>query len=572
LLAATTCDPALAGTDTLFLQTAAGCDSLVITELTFTPTDTTLIGQELCAGEVLIVNGVEYNESRPSGIEVIPGGAANGCDSVISVSLSFLEVAMESINSTLCPGEFILVNGRRYDEGNPAGTEVIADGGVNGCDSIVQVALTYAEGVLGFLEGGRAACPGQTVELTLRLQGANAYNVNITDGSAVVESFTGITGDVSFTVSPSATTDYKISLLTAVGSLCPVEIGAGATVTVVQTGDIQAEVLTDYGGFGASCSDSEDASIGVSPAGPGLSFLWSTGQTTPTLENIGAGAYTVTVTSTEGCSAEASAVVTAPAPLAAKASGIGVDCFSAFSGSILVENLEGGAGPYEYSLDGQFFAPLGALPAAIPGLEAGQYTLYLQDANDCRTSLTAAVAPFEGLVLELGTYDPLKLGDSLQLRPFAGFDVAGFSWAPLTGIPDPASFTPYVRPMETTVYTLTAVDSAGCTATDRATIIVEKGRGLYAPSAFSPNEDGRNDRYTLFTGPDVAEIKIFRIFDRWGNLVFESTPFEPNIEDLGWDGTFNGEPMDPAVFVFYAEVEYVDGFTEVAEGDFVLLR
>ncbi|MCB0561064.1 MAG: T9SS type B sorting domain-containing protein, partial [Phaeodactylibacter sp.] len=572
LLMSSSCDPSAVGLDTLLLQTTAGCDSLVITETILLPTDTTLIERELCSGEVLIVNGTEYSEALPSGTEIIPGGASNGCDSIIHVTLGFIDVAMSTVSSTLCSGEFILVNGQQYDELNPSGTEIIENGAVNGCDSIIQVALTFAEGAFGFIEGGRAICPGETAELTVRLQGANSYNVHVSDGGAIVESFTGISGDVTFTVSPSVTTTYQISLLTAVGSLCPVEIGAGATVSVLQAGDIQAEVLSDYGGFGVSCNDSQDATVGVTTSDPGLSFQWNTGQVTPTLANVGAGVYTVTITSTAGCSFTDSVQVTAPAALIAKATGIGVDCLSELSGSIQVESLEGGAGPYEYSLDGQFYTPLGGLPTVITGLSAGLYTLSFQDANDCRVELSTEVASFEGLALTLGEDQTLKLGDSLLLRPQASFEVADFSWSPLAGILDSAAFSPYVRPMETTAYFLTAVDSAGCSATDQILIFINKERGLYAPNVFSPNEDGRNDFFTLFTGPDVAAIKTFRIFDRWGNLLFEKAPFQPNVENLGWDGSFKGEPMDPAVFVFYAEVEYVDGFVEVVEGDFVLMR
>ncbi|MCB0588388.1 MAG: T9SS type B sorting domain-containing protein, partial [Phaeodactylibacter sp.] len=316
----------------------------------------------------------------------------------------------------------------------------------------------------------------------------------------------------------------------------------------------------------------EDATVGVSASDPGLTYQWNTGAFGQTLENVGPGNYVVTVTSSAGCSIVDSVTVTAPEPIVASVSSSAVDCFSEFSGSILVESLRGGAGAYEYSLDGQFFTALGSLPAIIPGLSAGTYTLHLQDANDCRVAFTTEVASFEGLALDLGEDQTLKLGDSLRLRPQASFEVADFNWVPLDGILDSVAFSPYVSPLETTTYTLTAVDSTGCSASDQVIIFINKERGLYAPNVFSPNEDGRNDYFTLFAGPNVAEIRIFRIFDRWGNMLFEKGPFQPNIENLGWDGTFNGEPMDPAVFVFYAEVEYVDGVTEVVEGDFVLMR
>ncbi|MCO6475793.1 MAG: T9SS type B sorting domain-containing protein, partial [Phaeodactylibacter sp.] len=599
-LTATTCDPSQAGVDTVFLQNTAGCDSLVVTETIFIPSDETFLMASSCdpaavgvdtlflqnaAGcdslviteTVLLPSGETFlmaSSCDPSavGLDTLFLQNTAGCDSLVITETVLLTTDTARIETQLCSGEVLVVNGTEYSEALPSGTEIIPGGSANGCDSVMLVNLTFTEGATGFLEGGRAICPGEAVELTVRLQGATTYNVSISDGTSVVESFTGLSGDVSFTVIPSATTNYRISLFTAVGSLCPVEIGNGTTVTIVGADNIQAEVLTDYGGFGVSCDGSQDATVGVSATGPGLSYQWNTGQTTPTLENVGAGAYIVTVTSTAGCSAVDSVAVTAPAPIIAKTNSAPVDCFNEFSGSILVESLDGGAGPYEYSLDGQFFTPLGALPADITGLGAGNYTLYFQDANDCRAEAAVNVAPFEGLALELGDDRTIKLGDSLQLRPQASFDVASFTWSPLTGILDSAAFRPFVKPMETTAYLLTALDSAGCVARGQIIIFVNKERGLYAPGAFSPNEDGSNDYFTLFAGPDVAAIRTFRIFDRWGALLFEREPFQPNVENLGWDGTFNGEPLDPAVFVFYAEVEYVDGFIEVVEGDFVLVR
>ncbi len=558
-LMAGSCDPAEVGVDTIFLQNAAGCDSLVITQTALLPSNETFLTITTC-------------DPAQAGVDTVFLQNAAGCDSLVVTEAVLLTTDTARIETQLCSGEVLVINGTEYTEALPAGTEVIPGGAANGCDSIVQVSLTFTEGATGFLEGGRPICPGEAVELTVRLQGGSSYNVSISDGMSLVESFSGISGDVTFTVNPSETTNYQISLLTAVGSTCPVEIGPGTTVTVVGAGNIQAEVLTDYAGFGVSCNDSEDATVGVMASGSGLSFQWNTGQTAPTLENVGAGTYVVTVTSTAGCSAVDSVTVTAPAPITAATASTGVNCFSELSGSIQIESLQGGAGFYEYSLDGQFYNPLGSLPANITGLSAGSYTLYFQDANDCGTQATVGVAPFEGLFLELGGDQTIKLGDSLQLRPQAGFDVAAFTWSPLTGMLDSASFSPFVRPMETTAYFLTALDSAGCVAQDQIVIFINKERGLYAPSAFSPNEDGRNDHFTLFAGPDVTEVKTFQIFDRWGNLLFERGPFQPNVENLGWDGTFNGEPLDPAVFVFYAEVEYVDGFIEVVEGDFVLVR
>lgn len=75
---------------------------------------------------------------------------------------------------------------------------------------------------------------------------------------------------------------------------------------------------------------------------------------------------------------------------------------------------------------------------------------------------------------------------------------------------------------------------------------------IYVPNAFTPNDDGVND---IFKAEKAAEMEIrdylLMVFDRWGNKIFEARNFEE-----GWDGTFQGQTMDPAIFAYYLEVEY----------------
>jgi gliding motility-associated-like protein len=94
----------------------------------------------------------------------------------------------------------------------------------------------------------------------------------------------------------------------------------------------------------------------------------------------------------------------------------------------------------------------------------------------------------------------------------------------------------------------------------------------FAPDAFSPNGDGNNDRYTIFAAPAIKEIRALHIFDRWGNLVFSRLNFPPNDPMLGWDGTFEGKRLNPAVFVVMAEIVLPDGRSELYKGELTLLR
>ena len=100
----------------------------------------------------------------------------------------------------------------------------------------------------------------------------------------------------------------------------------------------------------------------------------------------------------------------------------------------------------------------------------------------------------------------------------------------------------------------------------------EDCRQVFSPNAFSPNEDGFNDVFLPFDGSDVAQVAYFKIFDRWGGLVFENSGFQPNDFSAGWDGTAKGRKANPGVYAWMAEVIFRDGFVERLEGDVALVR
>ena len=95
---------------------------------------------------------------------------------------------------------------------------------------------------------------------------------------------------------------------------------------------------------------------------------------------------------------------------------------------------------------------------------------------------------------------------------------------------------------------------------------------FFVPNVFSPNGDGVNDFVTVFSDPRVKRVIRLEIFDRWGNLVFIGSDFLPNVPGLGWNGTFKNQPMNPAVFVYWAEVELINGDVRNRKGDITLLR
>lgn len=90
------------------------------------------------------------------------------------------------------------------------------------------------------------------------------------------------------------------------------------------------------------------------------------------------------------------------------------------------------------------------------------------------------------------------------------------------------------------------------------------------PTAFSPNGDGNNDRFYVRGGG--IEKSHLKIFNRWGQMVFESVDAPANQEAYGWDGTYKGKEQEMEVYAFVLEVTYIDGSTAQRKGNVTLIR
>ena len=102
-------------------------------------------------------------------------------------------------------------------------------------------------------------------------------------------------------------------------------------------------------------------------------------------------------------------------------------------------------------------------------------------------------------------------------------------------------------------------------------MFVRRNTDVYFGDAFSPNGDGINDYFKPFFGKSIKNASFFKIFDRWGNPLYQE-----NIENLtffqGWDGKVKGNSLPLGVYVFFLQVEYIDGRKDIISDDFSLLR
>ena len=89
---------------------------------------------------------------------------------------------------------------------------------------------------------------------------------------------------------------------------------------------------------------------------------------------------------------------------------------------------------------------------------------------------------------------------------------------------------------------------------------------------FSPNYDGINDYFNIFPNRGAKTIKKLLVFNRWGACVYEGSNLRPGNDGEGWDGTFKGKECNPDVYVYYSEVEFLNGRIQIVKGSITLVR
>ena len=491
----------------------------------------------------------------------------------VEVELSVMSTSTNDIIQTLCDGESLLVNNFLYNQSNDSGIEIIPGGSMNGCDSIITVDLTFEPEITGTISAStNLVCPGNDVILTFTLTGGMTYDVEFSEGSNPPTILNGILNGHTITVAPTATTTYSLEAVTPLNSNCIAVIPTTQITIQVEEIDAIAQPTSQFGNFNVSCFNGNDgAAIAVPTSGTApFQFIWSNGNTTPIIENVFAGDYEVTITDATGCSTITSTTLTQPDEMQLDITSVAPPCSAAFDGQIILNNISGGTGTYSYSLDGSGFTALPNSPTVFDFISPGEHTLTISDDNSCLISDQVTVSEPLEVEVNLGPNETIALGDSIELQSMPNFTPEEIVWS--TNSNCDSCLTQFVTPTDQSTYIVIMSDENGCVASDTITIFVEKDRHVFIPNAFSPDDNGFNDIFYINAGQDVAKVKNFRIFNRWGEVVFGNENFQPNDPMEGWDGFFNGEKLNPNVFIFFAEIEFKDGLVEIYKGDVTLTR
>ncbi len=340
-------------------------------------------------------------------------------------------------------------------------------------------------------------------------------------------------------------------------------------VTVTDNPPLQLGLdTTDISCFGAN----DGAALAEPSGGVGnFTYQWAPGALTdPEVSGLAPGQYGVTVTDGNGCTITGGVFITEPADVGINLLGV-VDllCNGEPTGTIDVEGV-GGKPAYTFSADGENYVPT----SPLTGLPAGDYWVKVRDSEGCIDSVFATIVQPPPLIVVAEPADTLlDLGYTVDITtataPF-GRPVT-FEWSPPLGISDATVPDPTITAINNQLYVVKITDEDGCMALDTVQIRVNRSRPLYFPNVFNPDKPYPNDHFTGFSGPAVEEFVFLRVYDRWGELIFEKRGFPLNEPNLGWDGTYKGDKM-MGVFTWVASVRFVDQVELEYAGSVTVLR
>lgn len=304
-----------------------------------------------------------------------------------------------------------------------------------------------------------------------------------------------------------------------------------------------------------SCYNSCNGTATINSTGgnPPYSYLWSNGQTTQSITGLCAGTYSVLVSDANGSTSAATINITQPNALSVIVNSTPALCGNNNGTANIM--VSGGTPSYTYSWNN------GHSTHTVTGLAGGHYSVTVTDANGCTLIQSVLVASTPAVNAQVSNDTIIQIGETVTLWAGGGNNYVwshGQSGAIIT-----------VSPTITTTYCVIVYNSS-CSDTACVTVNVEPvdcSAGFFLPNAFSPNFDGENEYYQLYGKKECIESFHIRIFNRWGEKVFES-----HDKTFQWDGTYRGNKLNSSVLIYYYDIKTISGKNIYRQGSLSLIK
>jgi gliding motility-associated-like protein len=283
------------------------------------------------------------------------------------------------------------------------------------------------------------------------------------------------------------------------------------------------------------------------------------------------GTYSVTLTNSAGCDSIATLILLVK-PIPALVINQPPPVCEPLTINLTAASITAGSDPgliYTYWRDSLATIPL-ANPNAVS--VSGTYYIKAQGVNSCTSTKPVAVTVLIYKLIAGIRYPTVTTDVNIPVQLSARNIGANYAWSPPVGLSSPFIKDPVFDYDRNVQYLINITRDNACITVDtvlvkiiRTEVTVPKS-DLFVPKAWTPNNDGHNDKLFPLT-VNIRELKYFRVFNRWGQLVFET-----NVIGQGWDGVFQGKPAVMDVYTWTVEAIGVDGKYIKKAGNSVLIR
>ncbi len=213
----------------------------------------------------------------------------------------------------------------------------------------------------------------------------------------------------------------------------------------------------------------------------------------------------------------------------------------------------------------------------LENLEGGEYTILVEDELGCMAERMVTLPELNEPTVDIGNDITISTGQVVDIPAVVDTGssaIVDYLWtlggASLCSGLD-CSVLNFIAATSGEL-SLIVTDGSGCVATASILVTVNEVSEFFAPTVFSPNDDGTNDRFTIFGPEELTNIASLSVYNRAGSLVYKAENILPNDPTGGWDGRWKGQVADPGVYVFVAEIQFGALAPRVVSGDVTLVR
>lgn len=535
-------------------------------QITVVEPTTTVVKDTVCFGEYVVIGA---DTVRNTGHFSIPLNDINGCDSIIDLSLLVEDKLVQNTSILICQGDSVTFNGTKYSQDGVYTTVIDIE---NACDIYADLTVQTIDCNLTSVTIPSNTLCHNSSNGKIKVEAKTGtppihYEVRELNNNISVQTGTFTSLNESITINDLPIGFYQIWIYDDFDNAYVEHVEIQSPAAISYTADV-----SDFNGYGTSCYNADDGQISVNITGGTPPYTLSSSNGTVagnTVSNLLAGEYSLQIIDKNGCILSLNETLTAPEAIISDAIFENPNCTALNSGQITIINTSGGAGPYTYALDSGGYAA----DSIFRNLPPGIYSINIKDDNGCVYSYQDTI---ESIVIPtVGAIDSIlniSLGDSVQIFTFVNPTDAEILWTPADGLSCVDCLDPIATPFDNTVYTLTATSDDGCATTLLIRVIVNKTRSFEISNVFTPNGDRMNDRLRYYTGKDVKTIQYFKVYDRWGNLVYIGENLNTGVHEISWDGIYNGQPLSQGVYAWISLVTYLDDETVVYKGNLHIIK